>query len=991
MKSRPSAAERRVDRQSPPPSAARPRSPSGFRAPSLAADEPDAVIVKGAREHNLRIDEIAIPKRSLVVFTGVSGSGKSSLAFDTIYAEGQRRYVESLSSYARQFLGQMEKPKYDQIRGLSPTIAIEQKTASSNPRSTVGTVTEIYDYMRVLYARAGEQRCPDCDVPVAGRSAAEIVTELQHLAAGTTVTLLSPKVDLRKGEFRELFDELRAAGFARARVDGEVTRLEDLTGLDKKRKHTIEIVVDRVKIGPDTASRLADSVETALKHGAGRVLVEAEGQKPRLYAEDRTCPSCRRSLPEIVPASLSYNSPLGMCNECNGLGTRLEVDAALVIPDPSLTIDEGAIEPWRSAGATDEGWTGRIAHALTRELGVPRDKPWKKLTPKQKEMLLQGTGDRRVAVSWKGKHGQGSWAMKWEGLLPQVMRRYQATQSEQMRGKYRKYMREGACTACKGTRLRAESRAVWLDGKSITDVFGMTVKDSHAMFGKLALTGARAVIAEELLKEIKSRLGFLVDVGLDYLTLHRSAATLSGGEAQRIRLASQLGSELSGVMYVLDEPSIGLHQRDNRKLIKTLERLRDLGNSVLVVEHDTEMIESADWVVDFGPGAGKEGGHVVAQGTPAEIIANPASVTGRFLSGKDGIPRPASRRKEKGAIVVEGARENNLKDITVRFPLGVLCAVTGVSGAGKSSLINQILKPALRNKLAGASEPVGAHDGIVGIEHLDKIVDIDQRPIGRTPRSNPATYTKAFDLIRDVLSQTKEARAFGYGPGRFSFNVKGGRCESCEGAGVREVEMHFLPNVFVTCEACKGKRYNDATLRVGFRGKNISDILDTSVHDAAQLFGAIPPLSRILNTIDEVGLGYVSLGQPATTLSGGEAQRIKLSRELARRDTGRTLYVLDEPTTGLHFADTKRLLEVLQRLVDAGNSVLVIEHNLDVVAAADWIVDIGPEGGNGGGRVIAEGTPEEVAAVAASYTGQHLAEMGVHAAARADKKRRKSA
>ncbi len=937
----------------------------------MTIESDQLLVVRGAREHNLAIDELRIPKNRLVVFTGVSGSGKSSLAFDTIYAEGQRRYVESLSTYARQFLGQLEKPKYEHIRGLCPTVAIEQKTASSNPRSTVGTVTEIYDYLRVLFARAGEQRCHVCGGPVQGQSAGEVVAELAGLPDKSRVTLIAPIVEHRKGEFRDVIEGLKQSGFSRARIDGKVVLLEETPTLDKKKKHNIEVVVDRLVMNADVRARLTDSVETALKTGKGRMGADIEGQPSRSYSEARSCPKCNVSMPELTPQALSYNSPLGMCVACHGLGTKLEIDPSLLVPDPSLTIDGGAVDPWRNV-AENSGWTSRIVTALCDKLEVPRDVPWKKISAKKREMLMHGTGEKRIEVSWNSKHSKGAWAMKWEGLCPQIMRRYEATSSEGMRDKYRKYLHEAPCRDCGGARLRAEARSVFLEKKSLVDVQRMTISEAHRYFGDLKLTGARAEIAAEILKEIRHRLGFLLNVGLEYLTLERATASLSGGEAQRIRLAAQIGSELSGVMYVLDEPSIGLHQRDNNRLVGTLEGLRDLGNTVIVVEHDTETIMRADHVVDFGPGAGKHGGKVVAQGLPADIMKAPGSITGAYLSGREQIALPTSRRKPTGYITVSGARENNLKNLTVRFPLGVFCAVTGVSGAGKSSLVGGILEPALRRELSGALEQIGVHDSIEGIDQIDKVIVIDQQPIGRTPRSNPATYSKLFDLVRDVFASTKEARAFGYGPGRFSFNVKGGRCEACEGGGVRAIEMHFLPDVFVRCEACRGKRYNDATLRVTFRGKTIADVLETSVKEALVLFENIPAIRKIVETLDEVGLGYVSLGQPATTLSGGEAQRVKLARELARRDTGRTLYVLDEPTTGLHYADVKQLLGVLHRLVEAGNSVLVVEHNLDVIKVADWVIDLGPEGGGAGGRVIAEGTPEQVAKNAASHTGQFL-------------------
>jgi excinuclease ABC subunit A len=952
--------------------------------------EPDSIVVEGAREHNLVVDRLELPKHRLVVITGPSGSGKSSLAFDTLYAEGQRRYVESLSAYARQFLGQMEKPRYERIRGLSPTIAIQQKSASSNPRSTVGTITEIYDYLRVLYARAGEQRCYQCGGPVGARTSSEIVDELAALPDKTAVTLLAPKAENRKGEFRELFGELRKAGFVRVRIDGMIIRLEDVDALEKQKKHSIELVIDRLTInapkkeagGPRPTAgadkgRLTDSVETALREGKGKLMVEVGDEKvPRVYSEDNACSKCGIGFPELSPQSFSFNSPLGMCVECNGLGDRLAADPDLVVPDPNRSLREGAVAAWGESIAKDSGWTTNIVKALAKAFKIDLDKPWNKLNEKQRDVLLYGTGDKRVMVAWEGRHSQGEWAMRFEGILPQLERRHRESSSDRTKAHYEQFFRSIPCAVCNGTRLRPESRAVFVSDRPIVEVTGMTVRQAYDFISSMALTGSRAMIAGEVLKEIKNRLTFLLDVGLDYLTLHRGAGTLSGGEAQRIRLASQLGSELSGVLYVLDEPSIGLHQRDNERLIRTLHRLRDLGNTVLVVEHDEATIEAADWVVDFGPGAGRHGGHVVAEGTPDDIKANPDSITGRYLAGAERIEVPAQRREPTSWVKLTGAREHNLRNVTVEIPLGCMVAVTGVSGAGKSSLINATLYPALNRMLHRSTERVGPYESLTGLGKVDKCIVIDQQPIGRTPRSNPATYTKAFDLIRELYAQVPQARTYGYQAGRFSFNVSakqgGGRCEACEGAGVREVEMHFLPNVFVTCEVCKGRRYNDATLRVTYKDKNIAEILDTPIDEAAVLFQHHKQLSRIMNTMVDVGLGYLALGQPATTLSGGEAQRVKLARELARVQTGRTLYLLDEPTTGLHFGDVKKLLEVLERLVDSGNTVLVIEHNLDVIKTADWIIDLGPEGGAAGGEVIATGTPEQVARVAASYTGQFV-------------------
>jgi excinuclease ABC subunit A len=945
--------------------------------------EPDTISIKGAREHNLKNVTLEIPKKRLVVFTGVSGSGKSSLAFDTLYAEGQRRYVESLSSYARQFLGQMEKPKYDTIRGLSPTISIEQKAASNNPRSTVGTITEVHDYLRVLYASIGVQHCPSCGRPVGKQTAQQIVDAILGLPEGSRLLVLAPLVQNRKGEYRDLLEDLRKRGFSRVRVDGQLHSLEERLALDKKLKHDIELVVDRLVVKEGIRSRLTDSVETALKEGQG-TLVAADADKEqkvgpgidpeeykrhdRFHSEHNACHACGLSFSELAPQSFSFNSPLGSCADCQGLGTRAEMDPDLIVPDPSLTIREGAVEPWASGMERGEGWTFEFVEHLSRSLKLDLDTPWSKLPKPMRDVVMLGTD----AVP----NGGRSFRIEFEGVVNQLLRRFKTTTSEGMRRHYMRYFSDKPCQTCQGERLRPESRAVRIRGRGIVELSHLTIQDAHAWLSSLDLKGNEARIADELLKEIKNRLKFLLDVGLGYLTLDRPGPSLSGGESQRIRLASQMGSELTGVVYILDEPSIGLHQRDNGKLLATLKRLRDVGNSVVVVEHDEETMEEADWIVDFGPGAGAHGGEIVSQGTPAEVKRDPASLTGAYLSGRREIPVPERRRAgDRGRITVAGARENNLKDVTVSLPLGRLVAVTGVSGAGKSTLVNAILRPALMRLLYGTREVPGKHQAILGHERIDKVIDINQQPIGRTPRSNPATYTKVFDGIRDVFAQTPEARALGYQPGRFSFNVKGGRCEACQGDGMKLVEMHFLADVLVPCEVCGGKRFNEATLRVGFKGKSIAEVLDLSVSEARELFQHHREIARILGTLEDVGLGYIKLGQPSPTLSGGEAQRIKLSRELARVGTGKTLYILDEPTTGLHFEDVRRLLLVLDRLVDAGNTVVVIEHNLDVIKYADWVIDLGPEGGDAGGKVIAEGTPEEVARSRASHTGQYLARV----------------
>jgi excinuclease ABC subunit A len=950
------------------------REMSGGAAPIR---EPAFIEVLGAREHNLIVDALQLPKNRLVVFTGVSGSGKSSLAFDTLYAEGQRRYVETLSAYARQFLGQLERPHVERLSGLSPTVAIEQKSASANPRSTVGTITEVYDYLRVLYARAGEQFCHVCGKRVSVQTSEQIVAEILSLPAGTKATVIAPLVELRKGEFRDVLEGLRDKGFSRVRIDGEVVRLDDeLPSLDKKKKHTIDLVVDRITIAPETRGRIAEAVELALKEADGEARVAIDGGKTLGFSQKRS--HCGKSFPALSPQSFSFNSPLGMCQECSGLGVRLDVDPALVVPDPAKSIREGAIAPWASAMARGEsGWTARIADAVAKACKVDLDTPWKKLPKAKQDAVLYGLEGKRIAVAWgkEGTESHGTWAMKYEGVVHTILRRFHQTSSEQMRDQYRAFMSEQTCEACGGRRLRPETLAVKIAGKNIAEVTAMTVKRATEHFHALDLAPAARAIAAGVLREIDARLGFLLNVGLDYLTLDRSGPTLSGGEAQRIRLASQLGSELSGVMYVLDEPSIGLHPRDNERLLGTLRHLRDLGNTVLVVEHDEETIRAADHLVDFGPGAGHLGGKVLYSGPPEGIVNAKESLTGAYLSGRMRIDVPRTRREPKGAITVHGAREHNLKNVDVRFPLGVLTAVTGVSGAGKSSLVNGILLPALAHTLHRANDPIGAHKKISGMQAIDKAIAIDQKPIGKTPRSNPGTYTKAFDTIREIFANLPEARARGYDAGRFSFNIKGGRCEACSGDGVVKVEMHFLADVYVPCEVCGGKRYKAETLAVRFKGKNISDVLDTDVDDCLSLFSSFPTTKRILQTLADVGLGYMKIGQPAPTMSGGEAQRVKLSRELSKVQTGRTLYVLDEPTTGLHFEDIRKLLGVLQRLVDAGNTVLVIEHNLDVVACADWVIDLGPEGGEGGGRIVAEGTPEQVASVKTSYTGQFLAKM----------------
>ncbi len=936
----------------------------------------DTIEIIGARTHNLDVPLLRLPKHRLVVFTGVSGSGKSSLAFDTLYAEGQRRYIESLSAYARQFLGQLDRPAVDRIRGLSPTIAIEQKSASANPRSTVGTITEIYDYLRVLYARAGQQHCHVCGKPVRSQSAQEIVDEVLGDWTDAKVLVLAPLVTHRKGEFKDVLAGVAKRGFVRARIDGALKRLDEPIELNKKLNHTIELVVDRMTVRTDDKARLAESVELALKEGQGEVRIEEDKKdgKSALWSEARTC--CGVSFPELSPQSFSFNSPLGMCQKCHGLGVTTDVDGALVVPDQTLSLRQGAIAPWRTAMERGEGWTFRIVDAISRACKVSLDKPWKELTKTQQKQILHGLGEKKVQVEWgsESSESKGTWGMRFEGVVPMLARRYLETNSEPMRDHYRRYMSEQPCDACNGMRLRPESLAVVLAGKRIQEITAFTVRAAHAHFQSLGLTGKARKIAEGALVEIESRLRFLLDVGLEYLTLGRSGPSLSGGEAQRIRLASQLGSELSGVMYVLDEPSIGLHARDNERLIATLQKLRDLGNSVIVVEHDAATIEAADHVVDFGPGAGHLGGRVMFSGGPHALRQAPESLTGQYLSGKRKIETPSVRRTPRGAIKIVGATEHNLKNIDVEIPLGVFVAVTGVSGAGKSSLVNGILLPALSRELHGSTDAVGAHARIEGIDAIDKIIAIDQKPIGRTPRSNPGTYTKAFDTIREIFATLPLARQRGFNAGRFSFNVKGGRCEGCQGDGMVKVEMHFLADVYVPCETCGGRRYNSQTLAVEYHGKNIADVLDMSIDECTELFQAHSDLLRILKTLSDVGLGYLKLGQAAPTMSGGEAQRVKLSRELGKRQTGKTLYVLDEPTTGLHFEDVRRLLDVLTQLCDAGNTIVVVEHNLDVIRCADHLIDLGPEGGAGGGELIATGTPEQVAKVKRSYTGRFLAD-----------------
>ena len=950
----------------------------------------DRLVVRGAREHNLKDVSVDLPRDSLIVFTGLSGSGKSSLAFDTIFAEGQRRYVESLSAYARQFLGQMDKPDVDFIEGLSPAVSIDQKSTNRNPRSTVGTITEVYDYLRLLFARAGRPHCPTCGEPITRQSPQQIVDRLLELPERTRFQVLAPVVRARKGEFVDLFAELQSKGFARARVDGEVVSLSEPPTLEKQVKHTIDVVVDRlVSKGGDASSkrRLTDSVETALGLAGGVVVIEfvdggeavgADGEplpKERRFSERMACPNDHPlSMDEVEPRSFSFNSPFGACPVCTGIGTELEVDPELIVPNDDLSLAEGAIAPWASGSGASE-YFQRVLGALAEEMKFGIDVPWRALPERAKESLLHGR-NHKVHVKYRNRFGrERSYTTGFEGAIPFVKRRHAETDSDWSRERYEGYMREVPCPSCRGSRLKPESLAVTIGGRSIADVCALPISDSASFLAEVDFTVRERQIAERVIKEINARLGFLLDVGLDYLSLDRPAGTLSGGEAQRIRLATQIGSGLVGVLYVLDEPSIGLHQRDNHRLIETLTRLRDLGNTLIVVEHDEDTIATADWVVDIGPGAGEHGGVVVHSGTVADLLTHPTSVTGKYLSGRAEIPVPASRRPQDPdrQVTVVGAREHNLHEVSASFPLGNLVAVTGVSGSGKSTLVNDILYNVLANKLNGARHVPGRHKTVTGLEHLDKVVHVDQSPIGRTPRSNPATYTGVFDAIRKLFATTTEAKIRGYQPGRFSFNVKGGRCDACSGDGTIKIEMNFLPDVYVPCEVCHGARYNRETLEVHFKGKTIADVLDMPIEEAADFFAAVPGIARHMTTLNEVGLGYVRLGQPAPTLSGGEAQRVKLASELQKRSTGRTIYVLDEPTTGLHFEDIRKLLGVLQGLVDKGNTVIVIEHNLDVIKSADYVVDLGPEGGNKGGSIVATGTPEEVAAHPESHTGRFLA------------------
>lgn len=950
---------------------------------ALKANDLTSIRVQGARENNLKNVDLTIPRDAMVVFTGLSGSGKSSLAFDTIFAEGQRRYVESLSSYARMFLGQVDKPDVDFIEGLSPAVSIDQKSTSKNPRSTVGTITEIYDYMRLLWARIGHPHCPVCGEEITQQTPQQIVDILQEYPERTRLQILSPVVSARKGEFVDLFKDLLTQGYSRARVDGETVQLSDPPKLAKQYKHTIEVVVDRIVIKDGIHQRLTDSIETALKLADGRVLIDFvdreqdDPERTRSFSENLACPNNHPlQIDTIEPRAFSFNSPFGACSACDGIGSRLEVDTELLVPNPDLTLGEGAIAPWSQGKATTEYWL-RLLAGLGEELGFDLNTPFKDLPAATRAAILDGK-DYKVEVSYRNRFGrERRYTSGFEGVKAYIKRKHEETESDFARDRYEQYMRQVACPSCGGARLNPTILGVKVGGKSIAEVTELSLADALAFVRGLQLSAREAKIGEQVLKEIDARLQFLLDVGLDYLTLSRSAGTLSGGEAQRIRLATQIGSGLVGVLYVLDEPSIGLHQRDNRRLIETLTKLRDMGNTLIVVEHDEDTMREADWIVDVGPGAGEHGGEIVHSGSFEDLLKNTRSITGDYMAGRRRIEVPASRRPvdKKRQLTVRGARENNLKNVTVSFPLGVFTAVTGVSGSGKSTLVNDILYTSLANKLNGAKQVPGRHKSIDGLEHLDKVIHVDQSPIGRTPRSNPATYTGVFDHIRKLFAETSEAKMRGYTPGRFSFNVKGGRCEDCSGDGTLKIEMNFLPDVYVPCETCHGKRYNRETLEVHYKGKTIADVLEMPVEEAAEFFAAFTPIARHLNTLVDVGLGYIRLGQPATTLSGGEAQRVKLATELQKRSNGRSIYVLDEPTTGLHFEDIRKLLAVLQSLVDKGNSVITIEHNLDVIKCADWIIDMGPEGGSGGGTVIAEGTPEQVAQVKGSHTGAFLAEI----------------